>query len=80
MNRRCLEDCDFCKQTIVCDDNTKHGVDVLRPFNPSFERFLGIKKKYSFVPPEEGWVLTDTTICKKCAKQMANYVKRELCN
>ncbi len=73
MNRKWLEDCDFCGTTYGIDKEIKHGVDLLRPFNPSFEPFFGEYKDYgSLVPNANQWA--DTVICKVCAKKIAQFI------
>jgi len=72
-NNRTITQCDFCKQDVVLSSvfeqkkGTGAGYDILRPFNPSFEAFLGANPK---IPMPCG----DIEICKTCAKKMALYV------
>jgi len=68
-----IRECDFChKDVIIPDDYVMgkgHGIDILRPFQISFQAFLkNIKKKGS-----------DIQICKSCAEKMANYVEQVMC-
>lgn len=69
MNDRHISECDWCHEDVVTslfdDKYGDSGVDILRPFNPSFEHFLGVESK------ETG----DIQICKSCAEKMANYVE-----
>jgi len=76
MNRKCLEDCDFCGITYGMDKEIKHGVDMLRPFNPSFEPFFGVHKDYGSYVHEKQWA--DTIICKVCAEKIAQFIMTSL--
>ncbi len=73
MNKRCMEDCDFCGTTYGKDKDIVHGVDLLRPFNPSFDQFLGIKEgKYNSYYFGEA-IPSKTIVCKVCAKAIAKF-------
>lgn len=74
-NDRNTTECDFCHKDVVTslydDKYGKSGVDILRPFNPSFESFLEINPK---IPSGIG----ELEICKLCAEKMANYIENVL--
>ena len=68
MNDRSITECDWCHKDVITSmdgKEGKNGIDILRPFQASFESFLGVDTKHG----------ASIVICKDCATRMANYIK-----